>query len=246
MLGVKYPPGYLQNPKNYRTRSSLVILGPEGNLQIDCPPEMRLQLTSQEVYELAAVLITHAHSDHVMGMDDLRSICILTGKPIPVFTLPKHQEHIRRIFPYAFLEPPPGVAYPKFDLFDVSDTVGQINVAGMEIKTFVVPHGRESVIGIRVGGLAYITDVSEIPDEVFPLLEGLDTFIVDAVRLKPHPNHFHLAKALEVAKKVGAKQTFLTHLSHDYDHDVTNAGLPANVQLAFDGMRIPINLPVAS
>ena len=237
MLGYEYPAGYLDNPKNHRTRASLALLGPTGNLLVDCPPELRLQVSREKLYDFDAVLITHSHADHVMGMDDLRSLCMKYQRPMTVYTLPRYQEDIRRVFNYAFKEFPAGVFVPRFDLYDVPR---DLEVGGLKIRTFVVEHGSVPVVGLRVNDFAYITDVSRIPDEARAELDGLDTLVIDAVRRKPHPNHFHFDRALEVAAEIGARRTLLTHLSHDYDHDVTNAELPKDVELAFDGLRISL------
>jgi len=237
MLGVEYPPEFLANPRNHRTRSSILFQGPTGNLLVDCTPEVRLQLTRERVYALEAVLITHTHADHVMGMDDLRSLCMKTREAVPVYTLPRHQEDIRRIYSYAFQPFPAGVFVPRFDLRDVPL---DLEVGGLTFRTFVVEHGSTPVIGVRVNGMAYITDVSRIPEEARAELNGLDILMIDAVRRAPHPNHFHLEKALEVAAEIGAKRTILTHLGHDYDHDVTNAELPEGVELAYDGLQIQL------
>jgi phosphoribosyl 1,2-cyclic phosphate phosphodiesterase len=237
MLGVTYPDAYLANPKNHRSRASLLLQGPTGNIQVDCPPEMRLQLTAAKITSLEAVIVTHAHADHVMGMDDLRSICVLENRSMPIYTLPTHQEDIRRIFPYAFREPPQGLLYPKFDLYDIPS---DLHLGGLEIKTFTVEHGKVPVSGLRVNNFAYITDVSHIPPIAEALLRNLDVFVVDAVRFKPHPNHFHLERAIEVGHKIGAKRTIFTHLSDDYDHDETNARLPVGFELAYDGMDLEI------
>jgi phosphoribosyl 1,2-cyclic phosphate phosphodiesterase len=236
-LGVKYPPEYLANPKNHRTRPSILILGPTGNLLVDCSPEMRIQVTRELITEIEAVLITHTHADHVMGMDDLRSISLRTKRDMPVYTLPRYQEDIRRIFPYAFIELPPEIEVPRFDLRDVPET---LEVGGIEIKIFQVMHGKIPVLALRINDFAYVTDVSEIPTEARAHLNNLDTLILDAVRIKPHPNHFHFDKAIEVAQEIGAKQTYFTHLSHDYDHDVTNSKLPKGIELAYDRLRIQI------
>lgn len=238
MLGMTYPPGYLDNPKNHRSRSCLVVRGPSGNLLVDCPPELRLQCTGARITEIDAVIQTHSHADHIMGMDDLRSICIKTGRAIPVYTLPRYQEDIRRIYPYAFAEFPAGVFVPRFDLHDIRP---EEELCGMRVQSFVVEHGQVPVIGIRIGGFAYITDVSRVPDDVWRLLEGLDTFIVGATRYREHPNHFTFEQALEAAAKVGAKQTYLTHLSADYDHDPVDAALPKGVNLAYDGLRVQVS-----
>lgn len=237
MLGVDYPAEYLANPKNHRCRAAIAILGRTGNLLVDCPPELRIQMTRENIRRVEAVLITHTHADHVMGMDDLRSLCIVQKQAMPVYTLPRYQEDIRRIYPYAFQEFPPGIEVPRFDLHDAPD---RISVGGMDIELFVVMHGKIPVIALRCETFAYVTDVSFIPIEVEEKLQGLETLILDAVRFKPHPNHYNLEQALEAAKRLGAKQTYLTHLSHDYDHDRSNAELPTGVALAYDGLRILI------
>lgn len=237
MLGVEYSPSFLADQKNHRTRSSLLLRGPQGNVLVDCAPEMRLQLLRADVKSLDAVIITHTHADHIMGMDDLRSFCIVQRRDMPVYTLPQHQDDIRRIYPYAFRDFPPGIEVPRFDLQDCPE---QLELAGLQIRTFVVEHGAVPVIALRVNDFAYITDVSHIPDTVWPLLEGLETLILDAVRYKPHPNHFHFEAAIEVAGRIGAKCTYFTHLSHDYDHELVEATMPPQIRLAFDGLELEI------
>ncbi|WP_227624928.1 MBL fold metallo-hydrolase [Fimbriimonas ginsengisoli] len=239
---MEYPPEYLANPKNHRTRSSILIEGPTGNLLVDCSPEMRLQMSRERIYDVEAVLITHTHADHVMGMDDLRSICMKTRQAVPVYTLPIYQEDIRRIYSYAFRDFPEGVFVPRFDLRDVPV---DLEVGGLRIRTFLVEHGGTTVIGLRVGGFAYITDVSRIPDEAMRELDDLDVLMIDAVRIRPHPNHFNLEQAIAISKQIGARKTYLTHLSHDYDHDETNAQLPYSFELAWDGLKIQIEAEAA-
>jgi phosphoribosyl 1,2-cyclic phosphate phosphodiesterase len=236
-LGKTYPAEFLANPKNHRTRPSLLLRGPTGNVLVDCAPEMRLQLLREGVTEIEAVIVTHTHADHIMGMDDLRSFCLATGRAMPVYTSPEYQDDIRRVFRYAFEDFPPGVFVPRFDLADVPR---DLRLGGLDIRTFWVEHGPVSVWGLRVGGFAYVTDVGNIPPEAWVELQGLDTLVLDAVRIRPHPNHFHLEKALEVAQALDARRTYLTHLCDDYDHDVTNAGLPAGIELAYDGLHIPL------
>ncbi|HXH61125.1 MAG TPA: MBL fold metallo-hydrolase [Fimbriimonadaceae bacterium] len=235
--GKAYPPGFLDNPKNHRTRPSIVLCGPEGNVLVDCGPEMRLQLLREGIGSIAACIVTHTHADHIMGMDDLRTFCKRSGHDMPVYTAPRYQEDIRRIFAYAFKEVPDEVWVPRFDLRNVSPV---LELCGMSIKTFWVEHGDMPVLGLRLGGFAYVTDVSKIPEEVVPTVSGLDTLILDAVRYRPHPNHFHFERAVEVALALGARQTYFTHLSDDYDHDEVNASLPPGIALAYDGLRIEI------
>ncbi len=215
----------------------MVFLTEGGNLLVDCSPEMRIQCGKYEVFDIDKVVITHTHADHVMGMDDLRSISMKTRRAVPIYTLPQHQQDIGRIFSYAFQEHAATIAVPKFELNDLPEV---IEIGDLRIQTFLVDHGPTQVIGLRANGYVYLTDVSHIPDDAWKFLTDVDVLILDAVRIEPHPNHFHFSRALEVAQKIGARQTYLTHLSHDYDHDVTNATLPPGILLAYDGLRIPL------
>jgi phosphoribosyl 1,2-cyclic phosphate phosphodiesterase len=237
MLGVQYPEPFLANPKNHRTRSSLLLQGPAGNVLIDCTPEMRLQLVREQILQLECVIVTHTHADHIMGMDDLRSLGVIEQRDIPIYTLAEHMADIRRVFAYAFREYPPGIVVPRFDLREMPDA---LEAGGLTIHRFLVDHGSTRVIGVRVNDFAYITDVSSIPEEAWPMLTGLDTLVMDAVRFKPHPNHFHYDRAVEVAEQIGARITYFTHLSHDYDHDVFEAQMPSHMRLAYDGLRVPL------
>lgn len=237
MLGVTYPPEYLANPRNWRTRSSIIVLAPGGNVLVDCAPELRLQMAREKLTRIDEVIVTHTHADHIMGMDDLRSICMLTRRPIHIYADPPSQADIRRIFAYAFVDNAEGVEVPRFDLETPGD---RIRTCEIDIEVLRVMHGPTSVLGLRIGDFAYLTDVNHIPPREMDRLQGLGTLILDAVRYKPHPNHYHFAQALEVAAEIGAKMTYFTHLSSDYDHDRTNAELPASVQLSYDGLRVPI------
>lgn len=237
MLGATYPPEFLAEPKNHRTRCSLLLVGPEGNVLVDCTPEMRLQLTRESVTDLDAVLITHTHADHVMGMDDLRSICMLRQKELPIYASPESQVDIRRIYPYAFKQAPEGLVFPRFQLLDVPPIV---QAGGLDIETLWVEHGSLMCMAVRVGDFAYVTDVSAIPPDAWDRLQGLETLVLDAVRERPHPNHFHRAKAIDVAQQLGATTTFFTHLSDEYDHYAAEADLPPGIKLAYDGLRIAL------
>src|SRR6185436_8613980 len=170
MLGIAYPPEFLQNPKNHRTRCALLLKGPLGNVLVDCAPEMRLQLLSAHVFDLDAVIITHTHDDHIMGMDDLRSFCIVQKRAMPVHTLPEHMPDIRRIYAYAFEEFPEGIEVPRFDLREMPPV---LEMAGLKIDSMVVEHGSMPVIALRVGDFAYVTDVGAIPPEAEAKLQDL-------------------------------------------------------------------------
>lgn len=236
IIGFDYPEAFLANSKNHRLRPSILINGSQGSVLVDCTPDMRTQLLRERVKSLDAVLITHAHADHIMGMDDLRAFSLRSGRNMPIVALPDAQETIRRVFPYAFMESTAGVEVPRFELLDVPETW---SIAGLEIHLMTVMHGPMPVIALRINNFAYVTDVSEIPPAAWERLQGLDTLILDAVRRKPHPNHFHLQKAIEVAQQLNPKVTYFTHLSHDFDHDlVESTELPGNIRLAYDGLRI--------
>ena len=235
--GKAYPPEFLANPKNHRTRPSIALCGPDGNVLVDCAPELRLQLLREGIGDVAACILTHTHADHLMGMDDLGIFSKRSGRAMPVYTSPRYQEDVRRIFAYAFEEPELGVLLPRFQLLDVPEV---LKLCGLTIRTFWVEHGPFPVLGLRVNDFAYVTDVSRIPEPAMAKLEGLETLVLDAVRYKPHPNHFHMERAIEVAREIGAARTYFTHLSDDYDHDRTNAELPAGIRLAYDGLRLEL------
>lgn len=234
-LGKRYPDRFLRDPRNHRTRTSLVLKSRDGNVLIDCAPEMRLQLLREGILSIDAVILTHTHADHIMGMDDLRSFSLRKSQPMLVYAWPTYQEDVMRVFAYAFKAFPDGIEVPRFKLKELR---GQLNLCGMSLEVLKVDHGPWPVAAVRVGGFAYVTDVGNIPETAWNRLLDLDYLILDAVRLKPHPNHFHLEKAIEVAKDLRAKRVFFTHLSHDYDHATTNQELPPGVQLAYDGLRI--------
>lgn len=239
MLGIEYPPEFLANPKNHRTRPSCLIQGPSGNVLVDCGPEMRLQLLRENITSLNAVIITHTHADHIMGMDDVRAFCKRDDPPMPVYAATRYQDDIKRIYPYAFQNQKPGIWVPRYDMREVPEFIYE---AGLEIETLWVEHGDLPVLALRVGDFAYVTDVNHIPEKVWPRLLNLKTLILDGLRYRPHPNHYNYEQAIEVATALNAEMTYFTHLSDDYDHDKVNAELPPRIQLAYDGLKIPITL----
>ncbi len=237
LLGAEYPEAFLANPKNHRTRSSILIQSGQGNILVDCTPDMRFQLLREKIQSIDAVILTHTHTDHIMGMDDLRPFCLMQKKPMPVYTGEDFQRDIKRIFTYAFETPPEGVCVPSYDLKNVEE---ELEFLGLKIQMFWVMHGSLPVIGLRVNDFAYLTDVSEIPPPAWEKLQDLDVLILDAVRYHPHPNHFHFEKAVEIAKALAPRQTYFTHLSDVYDHDKVNADCPSTIALAYDGLQIAI------
>lgn len=236
-LGVRYSPEFLADPRNHRTRPSLAVLGREATLLVDCTPEMRLQLLREGIDRVDAVILTHAHADHMMGMDDLRPLCKVLGGPMPVYTHERYLDDVRRVFPYAFQDLPQGIEVPRFELAAMPAV---LRVGDIEAERLDVWHGRWEVLALRIGDFAYVTDVSDIPPPAWGRLLGLKTLILDAVRHRPHPNHFHLERALEVVAALSPETTYLTHLCDEFDHGPAEARLPEGVRLAYDGLRIPL------
>lgn len=228
------------DPRNQRTRPSVLLQLPGGNLLIDTGPEMRIQLLRERIGQVHAIVYTHDHADHLFGLDDARLFPGRIGGPVPLYCEAGTEDAIRRVFHYAFTEqsqaiPTGGV--PKLRFERIAPGV-PFEVLGQRLMPIRLMHGRFQVLGFRCGDLAYCTDVVRIPDESWPLLEGLDTLILDALRPEPHPTHFNLEQALEVVQRLKPRRTFLTHLSHRFDHAETEAILPSGVALAYDGLSL--------
>jgi phosphoribosyl 1,2-cyclic phosphate phosphodiesterase len=228
------------DPRNQRMRPSVLLKFPTGNLLIDTTPEMRLQLLRERIAFAHAVVYTHHHVDHLFGLDDARLFPKSLGTPLPVYCEEKTEETIRRVFSYAFderLAAIPAGHLPKLQFVRIGPGA-PFEVLGQSVLPIRLEHGRLPVLGFRIGNLAYCTDVSRIPEASWPLLEGLDVLILDALRYEPHPTHFSLAEALEVVERLKPGRTLLTHLSHAFDHARTESTLPARVGLAYDGLAL--------
>lgn len=239
MLGCECGVCRSDHPRNSRTRSSVLLRLPAGNLLIDTTPELRLQLLRERVRLVHAVLYTHYHVDHLFGLDDCRLFPKYLGGSLPIYCTDEVEEVVRQTFSYAFHpaneELPPGVL-PKLEFRRI--TSDPFEALGERITPIPLIHARFNVFGFRVGNLAYCTDVSRIPDESWPLLDGLDYLILDALKPgKPHPSHFNLEQALEAVARVRPRRTFLTHMGHEFDY--TNPPpMPGGVELAHDGLTI--------
>lgn len=226
------------NPKNHRYRSSALVEAPGGTILIDTTPELRLQLVRAGVRLVHSVLYTHYHADHLFGLDDVRLFPMLLGGPLPIFCAADTEEVIRRAFAYAFHpgndDLPAGVL-PRLEFRRIDDR--PFEVLGETVTPIPFTHGRFHVYGFRIGGVAYCTDVSGVPDRSWPLLEGLDVLILGALRPgKPHPSHFSVEQALDVIARVKPRQAYLTHMAHTIEHDAVSATLPPNVALGYDGL----------
>jgi phosphoribosyl 1,2-cyclic phosphate phosphodiesterase len=229
------------NPRNKRTRCSVIVGLPAGNLLIDTAPDMRAQLLREDIGLVHAVAYTHEHADHLFGLDDLRLMQFYVGGPLPLYCEPIVEDRIRRTFDYAFspqAETHQGAA-PKLTFRTIG--LDPFEVLGATLTPIRLRHGpRFEVLGFRIGNVAYFTDANEIPPASWSRLENLDVLVLDALRHRPHVTHFSLSEAVEVAHRTGARRTYFTHVSHDLDYGPTNAELPDGMELAYDGLRIPL------
>ena len=228
-----------KEPRNQRTRASVLFRLPGGNLLVDTTPELRLQMVREEIPVAHAVLYTHYHADHLFGLDDVRTFPRVLGGPLPLYCTDDVEQVIRTAFSYAFdpagAELPPGLL-PKLEIRRITEE--PFDVLGERVTPIPLHHARFRVFGFRVGNVAYCTDVSKIPDASYDLLQGLDVLLLDALRPgAPHPSHFNVHQAVEAIRRLQPKQAYLTHMSHELDY-ANPPPLPPNVALAFDGLRI--------
>jgi phosphoribosyl 1,2-cyclic phosphate phosphodiesterase len=238
MIGCDCPVCRSPNPRNHRYRCAVLIRTPEGNLLIDTPPELRLQLIRENVGVVHAVLYTHYHADHLFGLDDLRPVPHRLGGPVPLYCTAEVEGKIRTAFWYAFGPEAEGLSagfVPKLTFRRI--TAEPFTVLGERVTPVPLEHAHFDVFGFRIGDVAYCTDVSRIPRDSWPKLEGLDVLVLDALRPRTHIAHFGLGDALEVIERLRPRQAYLTHTSHELEYEATNARLPPNVRLAYDGLR---------
>ncbi|MEX2186576.1 MAG: MBL fold metallo-hydrolase [Pirellulales bacterium] len=228
------------DPRNNRTRCSVVFGLPDGNLLVDTTPDLRTQLLRERIGVVHAVAYTHEHADHLFGLDDLRLFQFYLGGPVPLYCEPRVEERIRRSFDYAFAEPvsPHAGSVPKLEFRPIDER--PFDLLGASVTPIRLEHGTLPVLGFRIGNVAYCTDVSRVPDASWPLLAGLDVLVLGALRHKPHVTHFSLRQAVEAGQRTGARQVLFTHMSHDLEHAATCAGLPEGMALAHDGLRVAL------
>jgi phosphoribosyl 1,2-cyclic phosphate phosphodiesterase len=236
-----------ENPKNRRRRCSLLVerIGAGGTTRvlIDTSPDLREQLIAAGIGQLDGVVYTHSHADHVHGIDDLRAVVLNMHKRLPIWADPPTSDALVSRFGYAFVQPE-GSPYPS--ILDLRAISGPFEVPGaggpIPFVPFHIDHGAMEALGFRIRDLAYLPDVVRIPDQTWPHLEGLQVWILDALRRKPHPTHAHLDLSLEWIARMGPAQAILTNMHIDLDYETLCAELPAHIRPAYDGMSLTLAL----
>lgn len=217
-----------------------VLLSREGhNVVIDTTPDFRSQALRAKIDRLDAVIFTHGHADHIMGLDDIRPYNLKQRSAVPIYGAPETLKVLRRQFAYIFEDVPIESTVPLVDLRVID---GPFHAAGIDIVPIPTMHGSLPVHGFRFGKAAYLTDFSFVPDSSKAMLQGLDDFILDALRYVPHPTHSTVEQSLALLSELKPKRAWFTHMCHDLSHAETNAQLPENVRLAYDGLRFEVAL----
>lgn len=225
------------NPKNRRMRPGLKLELANGVVLVDTPTDLREQALRFGLPRLDAVLFTHAHADHIFGLDDIRIFNFRQGRAIPCYGSEATLAAIRRTFAYVFEAGQEGGGKPQLDLIPIR---APFELLGESVVPVPVWHGEMEVFGYRLGCFAYVTDCNVIPDTSFALLDGVEILILDALRYRPHSTHFSVDEAVEAAGRIGARRTILTHFSHDVDHDAPAVRLPEGVELGYDGLAFEV------
>lgn len=240
MIGCPCAVCHSDDPRDRRLRPSIHVDVDGGPaLLVDTATDLRQQALTNGISRVDAVLFTHSHADHVMGLDELRRFNAVKGAHIPVYADAETGAELRRIFAYAFTPPAgPSGGVPELALTDID---GSFVVDGVSVVPVPILHGRRPILGFRVGTFAYLTDCSAIPEPSYALLERLDVLVLDALRHRPHPTHFTVAEAVTAATRIGARQTYFTHICHDLPHAATCAALPPGMALAYDGQVVTID-----
>ena len=224
------------NPRNKRTRcSSLITLDSGENILIDTGPDLRNQALRENITHVDAVLYTHTHADHLHGIDDLRAFCVLQRKQIPLYAKQDAVEHITQKFGYTLREPSDFWEMPVLRTEAID---GPFDLYGVKVTPIPVMHGRSQIFGYRIGNIAYMTDVSEISETSFALLENLDALLIDCLREKSHPTHINIEQSLVYISRIKAKQSYMIHMTHELEYASLTNKLPKDVFVGYDGLKL--------
>jgi phosphoribosyl 1,2-cyclic phosphate phosphodiesterase len=231
------------DPRDKRTRSGAVLEAGGSTILIDTPPELRLQLIASGFSRIDAVVYTHEHADHINGIDDLRIFSVRQRQPLPIYGPGETLERLRASFNYIFddaVRPYEGTSKPSLTLHE-TQPAQEITIAGVQVLPLAFQHGHLRVFGYRFGSLAYITDVKAIAESERVRLRNLDVLVLNALWWRPHPTHLSIDEAIETAQALGARRTYLTHLTHETGHADLETQLPAGVFPAYDGLTVEIS-----
>jgi phosphoribosyl 1,2-cyclic phosphate phosphodiesterase len=226
------------DPRDNRLRPSVLVTRNGRNILIDTTPDFRIQALRARIRRVDAILFTHEHADHLMGLDDVRPFNFRQRENIPIFAAPETMAVIRRSFHYIFDGQDKESNVPRLACRELDGR--PFELFGEQVIPVPVLHGSATIYGFRLGAAAYLTDHSEVPEESFPLLQGLDVLFLDALRYKPHPTHSTVDRSLETARRLGARRVFFTHICHDLAHARAETRLPPHVRLAYDGLEIDV------
>ena len=227
------------DPRDKRTRPSVLLSYDGHNVIIDTAPDFRTQAIRERIARLDAVIYTHSHADHILGLDDIRPYNLKQGGVVPVYASAETQKTLRRQFAYIFDGAPTESSLPGVEMHTID---GPFELFGLKITPVTANHGKQPVLGFRFGGAAYLTDFSSVPEASKQLLMDLDDFVLDALRYTPHPMHSNVAQSLTLVAELKPKRAWFTHICHDLGHTEANAKLPEGVQLAYDGLKIEVKI----
>jgi phosphoribosyl 1,2-cyclic phosphate phosphodiesterase len=226
------------DPRDKRLRPSILVQYDGRNVLVDTTPDFRQQALTAGMSRLDAILYTHSHADHIMGLDDVRPFNYMQRERIPIYAAPETMRTIRHCFSYIFDDREHESSVPKLDAHEFGSE--PVRLFDLDFIPVPLKHGLGATYGFRFGKAAYLTDHSDIPDESLPALEGLDVLFLDALRRNPHPTHTTLQRALQWVEQLQPKRAFLTHMCHDLGHERTESELPPHVRLAYDGLKIDV------
>lgn len=227
------------DPHDRRTRPSVLVQYGGTAVLIDTTPDFRAQAIREGIRQVDAVLYTHAHADHIMGLDDVRPLSFRRPDRIPLYASPQTKAQLESVFRYVFDPDPDYDTLPRVELRAIN---GTLEISAARFIPIPLMHGKAEINGYRFGEAAYLTDFSDIPETSMERLRGLDILFLDALRHRPHPTHSNIENSLRLVEALQPKRAFFTHISHDLGHAATNATLPANVKLAHDGLKLEFRI----
>jgi phosphoribosyl 1,2-cyclic phosphate phosphodiesterase len=227
------------DPHDRRTRPSIMLEYAGKVVVVDTTPDFREQAIREEISRLDAVLYTHSHADHILGLDDVRPLSFERPGKIPLYARPDAAVVIGNTFRYIF---DANYKFGTMAQVELREITGPVELFGARFEPVPVLHGDTEILGFRFGSAAYLTDHSEVPEPSLALLQGLDVLFLDALRYQPHPTHSTVDKSLQIVESVQPKRAFFTHICHDLGHELANAALPPQVRLAYDGMQLEFEI----